>query len=69
MNGRVEEVPQSLLTQLADGGRLVAVVGSTDVSRARVYTRTGNQFADRDVFDASVPKLAEFNRPNPGFTF
>lgn len=69
INGRVEEVPQALLEQLADGGRLVAVVGTTDVSRARVYTRSGNQFADRDVFDASVPALAEFARPQPGFTF
>jgi len=69
INGRVEEVPQTLLAQLADGGRLVAVVGSTDVSRACVFTRSGNQFAERDVFDASVPALVEFARPQPGFTF
>lgn len=69
INGRVEEVPATLLDQLADGGRLVAVVGATDVARARVFTRSGNQIAERDVFDASIPALAEFDRPNPGFTF
>ena len=69
INGRVEEVPEMLLDQLADGGRLVAVVGATDMARARVYTRSGNQIADRDVFDASIPALAEFDRPNPGFIF
>jgi len=69
INGRVEEVPEMLLDQLADGGRLVAVVGATDMARARVYTRSGNQIADRDVFDASIPALAEFDRPQQGFTF
>ncbi len=69
INGRVEEVPEMLLDQLADGGRLVAVVGATDMARARVYTCSGNQIADRDVFDASIPALAEFDRPNPGFIF
>lgn len=69
INGRVEEVPEMLLDQLADGGRLVAVVGATDMARARVYTRSGNQIADRDVFDASIPALAEFDRPQQGFIF
>lgn len=69
INGRVEEVPSTLLDQLADGGRLVAVVGATDMARARVFTRSGNQIAERDVFDASIPALAEFDRPNPGFIF
>jgi protein-L-isoaspartate(D-aspartate) O-methyltransferase len=69
INGRVEEVPSTLLDQLVDGGRLVAVVGATDMARARVFTRSGNQIAERDVFDASIPALAEFDRPNPGFIF
>jgi protein-L-isoaspartate(D-aspartate) O-methyltransferase len=69
INGRVEEVPGTLLDQLADGGRLVAVVGATEVARARVFTRSGNQIAERDVFDASIPALSEFDRPQQGFTF
>lgn len=69
INGRVEQVPQALLSQLADGGRLVAVVGTTEMARARVYTRSGDQFAERDVFDASIPKLPEFDCPPAGFQF
>ena len=69
INGRAEEVPATLLDQLADGGRLVAVVGATDVARARVFTRSGEQIAERDVFDASIPPLSEFNRAPQGFTF
>jgi protein-L-isoaspartate(D-aspartate) O-methyltransferase len=69
INGRVGVVPEDLLAQLADGGRLVAVVGTTDVAQARVYTRSGSQIADRHVFDASIPALSEFDQPNPGFRF
>ena len=69
INGRVGVVPEDLLAQLADGGRLVAVVGPTDVAQARVYTRSGSQIADRHVFDASIPALSEFDAPPPGFQF
>ncbi|MDX1718208.1 MAG: protein-L-isoaspartate O-methyltransferase [Anderseniella sp.] len=69
INGRVGVVPEDLLAQLADGGRLVAVVGTTDVAQARVYTRSGSQIADRHVFDASIPALSEFDAPPPGFQF
>jgi protein-L-isoaspartate(D-aspartate) O-methyltransferase len=69
INGRAAAIPDELLAQLADGGRLVAVVGTTDVAQARVYTRSGDQVADRHVFDASIPALAEFVAPPPGFQF
>ena len=36
--GRVEEVPQAWLDQLAEGGRLVAVVGEADMAQACIYT-------------------------------
>jgi protein-L-isoaspartate(D-aspartate) O-methyltransferase len=38
------EVPQPLLDQLADGGRLVIPVGNIEVQSIRVVTRRGNQF-------------------------
>lgn len=69
INGRVGVVPDELLNQLADGGRLVAVVGATEVAQARLYTRSGDQVADRHVFDASIPALSEFDAPPAGFRF
>ena len=69
INGRVAAVPEALLKQLADGGRLIAVVGTADVSQARVYTRSGDQVAERHVFDASIPALGEFDLPPAGFQF
>jgi len=67
--GRVEEVPQSLLDQLADGGRLVAVVGEADMAQACVYTRTGSAIAVKQVFDASVAALPGLKKKKPAFVF
>lgn len=69
VEGRVEEVPQTLLSQLGDGGRLVAVVGEADMARANVYTVSGNAVAVRGAFDASVAALPGFLKKKPAFVF
>jgi protein-L-isoaspartate(D-aspartate) O-methyltransferase len=69
LEGRVAEVPQSLLSQLADGGRLVAVVGEAEMARAYVYTVSGTSVAVRGVFDASVAALPGFEKKKPAFVF
>jgi protein-L-isoaspartate(D-aspartate) O-methyltransferase len=52
------EVPEALLKQLADGGRLILPVGGGNEQELRVITRNGNQFhhqvLERVVF---VPML------------
>jgi protein-L-isoaspartate(D-aspartate) O-methyltransferase len=67
--GRVEEVPQSWLDQLADGGRLVAVVGEAEMAKACIYTRSGSAVAVRPVFDASVAALPGLRKKKPAFMF
>jgi protein-L-isoaspartate(D-aspartate) O-methyltransferase len=67
--GRVEEVPQVWLDQLADGGRLVAVVGEADMAQACVFTRSGPAIAVRPVFDASVAALPGLRKKKPAFIF
>lgn len=69
VEGRVEEVPEAWLRQLADGGRLVAVVGETEMSHACVYTRTGPSVAVRQVFDASIAALPGVTKKKPAFIF
>jgi len=44
------EVPQPLLDQLADGGRLVIPVGDMDTQSIRVITRTGDTFEAIDAY-------------------
>jgi|SRR5215469_3408217 len=67
--GAVDEVPDQITAQLAEAGRLVAVVKPTDgVGRATLTTRTGGVLARRVIFDAATPKLPGF-APEPAFEF
>lgn len=69
LSGSVAAVPQALLQQLKPGGRLVAVVGSLPIMRARLYTRTGESaWSDIELFDTVAPRLQGFAEPSR-FTF
>jgi protein-L-isoaspartate(D-aspartate) O-methyltransferase len=69
VEGRVAEVPAALLDQLAEGGRLVAVVGETEMAKACVYSRGQHGIAMRQAFDASVAPLPGFAKKKPAFVF
>lgn len=62
VEGAVDFVPDALLAQLKDGGRLVAVVGSGHSAMARIYLRDGDTISDRRVFNAAVKPLPGFMR-------
>lgn len=67
--GMVEQVPKALTDQLAEGGRLGAVIEIDEaLGRARVYQRSGEAVGYRETFDATPPKFEAFNRPRE-FTF
>lgn len=68
LNGSVPEVPKALLDQLAEGGRLLAVVGQLPACRAMQYVRRGDRIVSRVLFDAAVPALPGFAAPR-GFVF
>ncbi len=69
INGAVSEIPKVLLAQLAENGRLVAVVrGETGVGRLIVMTKTPYGFGQRELFDAFVPYLPGFS-PKEVFSF
>jgi protein-L-isoaspartate(D-aspartate) O-methyltransferase len=54
----MERVPEALQAQLADGGRLVAVIGGAGtVTVANLFVRSGDDVAARAEFDASMPPL------------
>jgi protein-L-isoaspartate(D-aspartate) O-methyltransferase len=67
--GRIGELPQALAGQLAEGGRIVVVIGERDQSRAALWTLSGKNLARRDAFDASVKVLPGFERKKPAFVF
>ena len=67
--GAVAEVPSEIDSQLAEGGRLLAIIKSmSGIGRATVRTRTGGVVAGRVLFDAATPLLPGFS-PKPGFVF
>ncbi|MGH7054811.1 MAG: protein-L-isoaspartate O-methyltransferase family protein [Stellaceae bacterium] len=67
--GAIAEVPAAIKGQLADGGRLVAVVkGADGLGRAVLMTRAGGTFGQRLLFDAAVPLLPGF-AAKPQFVF
>ncbi|MBX3456149.1 protein-L-isoaspartate O-methyltransferase [Ferrovibrio sp.] len=68
--GAVPEIPDALKQQLAEGGRLVGVVrpAGAPIGRAVYVKRTGNSFAEREIFDAGTHPLPGFERP-AGFVF
>jgi protein-L-isoaspartate(D-aspartate) O-methyltransferase len=69
LEGRAEDVPLTLIDQLADGGRLVGVVGERETSHACVYSKSGGAIAVRQVFDASVTALPGLKKKKPAFVF
>ncbi len=63
VDGAVECAPATLFTQLKEGGRLVAIVGSGWSAAAMVYTRSNGDVAGRAAFNAAVRPLPGFHKP------
>lgn len=62
LGGAVAEIPGSLKLQLADGGRLVAIVREGRVGRGVVVERVGAAFGAVEQFNAVTPLLPGFER-------
>ena len=62
IEGAVEEVPETLLGQLAPDGRLVAVLKPPGEAQGRAvkFIRAGDGFGHTVLFDANTPSLADF---------
>lgn len=70
-DGAVSRIPDAICSQLAEGGRLVAVIDeheTAEVGRATLVTRNEGVLGRRVVFDANVPILPGFE-PAPRFVF
>ena len=63
LDGAVEEIPQALIDQLADGGRLVGAVIEDGVTRLVSGVRAGRSFGVKAFVDADTARLPGFARP------
>ena len=72
LNGSVPEVPKSLMAQLKDGGRLVAVVtgpqGRSRQGKACLFVNVDSEASGLPHFDANAKPLPGFNF-SPAFSF
>lgn len=70
INGAVEELPDALTEQLAEGGRLVYVKAASAIAggKAMLVTKDNGVVSEAELFDANIPALAELAAA-PKFTF
>jgi len=67
-DGAVSQIPEAIMSQLADEGRLVAVETDSGVGRATLVQKSGEALGRRVDFDANIPVLREF-AGKPAFVF
>jgi protein-L-isoaspartate(D-aspartate) O-methyltransferase len=67
-DGSVATIPPAVSDQLAEGGRLVAVVNGAAIGRTVLMVRAAGALMRRSEFDAAVPPLPGFEAA-PTFVF
>ena len=68
IDGAVEYIPDAIVGQLADGGRLGTALIDRGITRLVVGRKVGGAFGYLSLSDAGVPPLPGFTRPR-AFTF
>ncbi len=62
-NGAVGEIPDAIISQLSDGGRLVAIVAKGDgLGKGTLVQKFGSSVVSREAFDAGTPVLPGFEK-------
>ncbi|MFL6721279.1 MAG: protein-L-isoaspartate O-methyltransferase family protein [Sphingomonas sp.] len=68
IDGAVEVIPDAIVDQLAEGGRLGTAIVERGITRLVVGRKAGIAFGYLSIGDAGVPALPGFSRPKE-FTF
>jgi protein-L-isoaspartate(D-aspartate) O-methyltransferase len=68
VNGGISGEPKELFEQLAEGGRLIAIVRKGWMGHAYLFTKSGGTVSGRPVFDAGADILPGFEA-KPQFVF
>ena len=72
VGGAVSSVPFKILNQLAEGGRLIAVLlgeKGRGVGVATLFTRKGDTFSEQALFDAAASFMPGFSSSKETFSF
>lgn len=68
IDGGIETLPEGLCAQLSSRGRLVGVVETGPVGKAKLFQPVDERCRDRELFDAHAPTLPGF-KVAPAFVF
>ena len=68
VDGAIDHIPDALIDQLGDGGRLGGAIIERGITRLFIGRRAGGGFGFQPITDASTPVLPGFERPKT-FTF
>ncbi len=68
IDGAVEVIPDAIVDQLTDGGRLGGAIVDKGITRLIVGRKAGTGFGYLTIADAATPALPGFQRPH-AFTF
>ena len=68
VDGSVGFVPEGLVDQLKENGRMVVVIGRGGSANAALFIRSGQEVSSRNAFNADVPPLPGF-QVAPEFVF
>ena len=64
IEGAVDHVPQKLLNQLENDGRLIAILSENGLCNAKKFTRKETMFYSQQLFPCSLPVLPSFKEKN-----
>ena len=64
IEGAVDHIPQKLLNQLENGGRLIAILSENGLCNAKKFTRKETMFLSQQLFPCSLPVLPSFKEKN-----
>ena len=68
IEGAIDYLPDQFLEQLANKGRLFAMINEEDVTNATLFIKNENSINSRFLFSCDAPKLNFFNKKN-SFSF
>lgn len=68
IDGAVDDIPEAIIDQLADRGRLGAALADRGITRLIIGRKAGQAFGFLSIGDVGVPALPGFSRPKE-FTF
>ena len=64
IEGAIQEVPNNIIDQLDEEGRLLAIVQEEEICSAKLFKKNGQTINEQKLFNCSMPVLSMFMKKN-----